>query len=159
MIAMLVIHRIDESMMPGSTKVVSQGSSGERDVTIEFTQSEGQSLGGDIVVSRVVHEMHPRIIVSGPAAIAIQMVATAYTGACGGCSGITAIGRPAGYGIVAVDPRVIPLGTHLYIAGYGPAIAGDTGGAIHGNRIDLGFNTYRAAMRFGRREVTVYRLK
>ena len=42
------------------------------------------------------------------------MVATAYTPYCSGCSGITATGRPAGHGIVAVDPRVIPLGTRLY---------------------------------------------
>lgn len=72
---------------------------------------------------------------------------------------MTALGRRAGYGIVAVDPRVIPIGTHLYIPGYGSAIAGDTGGDIVGNRIDLGFNTQRDAMLFGRRPVTVYRIK
>ncbi|MBV8655919.1 MAG: 3D domain-containing protein, partial [Candidatus Eremiobacteraeota bacterium] len=69
------------------------------------------------------------------------------------------IGRPAGHGIVAVDPSVIPLGTRLFIPGYGLAIAGDTGGAIRGFRIDLGFNSERDALLFGRREVTVYRLK
>jgi 3D (Asp-Asp-Asp) domain-containing protein len=60
---------------------------------------------------------------------------------------------------VAVDPRVIPLGTRLYIPGYGWAIAGDTGGDIVGNRIDLGFDSLRGAMEFGRRDITVYRLK
>jgi 3D (Asp-Asp-Asp) domain-containing protein len=60
---------------------------------------------------------------------------------------------------VAVDPRVIPMGTRLFIPGYGVAIAGDTGGAIRGNRIDLGFNSLSDALRFGRRAVTVYRLK
>ncbi len=89
----------------------------------------------------------------------VQMIATAYTANCYGCSGITAIGRPAGRGIVAVDPRVIPLGSHLYIPGYGFALAGDTGGDIRGNRVDLGFGSYGEAIQFGRREVTVYRLK
>ena len=72
---------------------------------------------------------------------------------------MTAIGRRAGHGIVAVDPRFIPIGTKLYISGYGWAIAGDTGGSIRGSRIDLGFDSDAEAMAFGRREVTVYRLK
>lgn len=94
------------------------------------------------------------------AAPALRMLATAYTAYCGGrCSGRTALGWPARRGIVAVDPRVIPLRTHLYIPGYGYAVAGDTGGAIRGRRIDLGFNTYRDARHFGRRDVTVYILQ
>ena len=69
--------------------------------------------------------------------------------------GITASGMKARYGVVAVDPRVIPLGTKLYIEGYGNAIAGDTGGAIKGNRIDLFYNSHSEAMNFGRRQVKV----
>ena len=86
------------------------------------------------------------------------MVATAYTAGCPGCSGYTATGYRAGHGIVAVDPRVIPLGTKLYIPGYGFAIAGDTGGAIVGDRIDLGFDSLDDAVAFGRRSVKVYTL-
>jgi 3D (Asp-Asp-Asp) domain-containing protein len=94
----------------------------------------------------------------------MSMVATAYdpgpasTGKSPGhpAYGITASGMRAGYGVVAVDPRVIPLGTRLYIPGYGNAIAGDTGGAIKGQRIDLGYATYNEAIRFGRQTVTVY---
>ncbi|MGH7683574.1 MAG: 3D domain-containing protein, partial [Vulcanimicrobiaceae bacterium] len=78
---------------------------------------------------------------------------------CYGCSGTTAIGLPAGFGIVAVDPRVIPLGTRLFIEGYGPALAGDTGGAIKGYRIDLGFNSYESAIHFGERPVRVFVLR
>lgn len=69
--------------------------------------------------------------------------------------GITASGMKARYGVVAVDPRVIPLGTKLYIEGYGNAVAGDTGGAIKGNRIDLFYNSRSAALNFGRRQVKV----
>jgi len=68
----------------------------------------------------------------------------------------TAIGLLAQRGVVAVDPSVIPLGSRLFIEGYGYAIAGDTGGAIQGMRIDLCFNTYDEAINFGRRTVKVY---
>jgi 3D (Asp-Asp-Asp) domain-containing protein len=90
---------------------------------------------------------------------AMHMLATAYTANCYGCSGWTKLGRHAGHGIVAVDPAVIPLGSRLYIPGYGHAIAGDTGGAIQGHRVDLGFNKDSEALRFGRRNVVVYVVK
>ena len=70
----------------------------------------------------------------------LRVFATSYDKTCPGCNEITASGLPTGYGVVAVDPRVIPLGTKLFIPGYGLATAGDTGGAIKGNKIDLGFN-------------------
>jgi len=90
----------------------------------------------------------------------MELVATAYSPYC--CRGVdsaTALGLRAGYGVVAVDPRVIPLRSRLYIEGYGYAIAGDTGGAIKGLRIDLGMDTLRAAKQFGRRAVRVYILE
>ena len=86
----------------------------------------------------------------------MSMEATAYLPSDGGGSGITAIGIPATYGVVAVDPSIIPLGSRLYIPGYGTAIAADTGGAIYGYRIDLCMESYAEAMDFGRRVVTVY---
>ncbi len=86
----------------------------------------------------------------------IYMEATAYLPGDGGGSGITASGIPATYGVAAVDPAVIPLGTRLYIPGYGEAVAADTGGAIVGNKIDLCMEDYGEAMQFGRRGVTVY---
>ena len=76
----------------------------------------------------------------------IPMLATAYSAATSGKSrdhpeyGITRSGLPAGYGIVAVDPKVIPLMTKLYIPGYGEALAGDTGGGVLGKHVDLGYN-------------------
>ena len=71
-------------------------------------------------------------------------------------AGITATGLPAVRGIAAVDPDVIPLGTRLFIPGYGEAIAADTGGAIVGNKIDLVMDSYGEAIDFGRQDVTVY---
>jgi 3D (Asp-Asp-Asp) domain-containing protein len=88
-----------------------------------------------------------------------RMVATAYDpgpGSCGpAASGKTAIGLRAGHGVVAVDPRMIPMKTRIYVEGYGYAVAGDIGSAIKGNRIDLGFRSRGQALSFGRRPVTV----
>ena len=70
-------------------------------------------------------------------------------------SGNTASGLPVGWGVVAVDPSVIPLGTHMTIPGYGEAVAADEGGAIVGSRIDLWFPTVAQADAWGRRVVTI----
>lgn len=76
----------------------------------------------------------------------ISMLTTAYSAATSGKDadhpryGITRSGLPAGYGVVAVDPKVIPLMTRLYVPGYGQAIAGDTGGRVIGKHVDLGYN-------------------
>ena len=86
------------------------------------------------------------------------MEATAYTAltAKANPTGYTANGMRAKYGIVAVDPGIIPLGSHVFIPGYGLAIAADTGGAIIGHRIDLCMDLYGDAVRWGRQPVTVY---
>ena len=69
--------------------------------------------------------------------------------------GHTASGLPVGYGIVAVDPTVIPLGTHMFVPGYGEAVAADTGSAVKGAIIDLWFPTLQQAQAWGRRSVTI----
>ena len=69
--------------------------------------------------------------------------------------GRTSTGIPTAPGVVAVDPSVIPLGTRLTIPGYGVGIAADTGGAVHGNTIDVWFATKALALQWGRRVVTV----
>lgn len=88
-----------------------------------------------------------------------DMEATAYLPTDGSAEGLTAMGIPATYGVVAVDPDVIPLGTKVYIPGYGVALAADTGGAIYGYKIDLCMESYDEAMDFGRRYVTVFVLE
>jgi 3D (Asp-Asp-Asp) domain-containing protein len=89
----------------------------------------------------------------------LTMVATAYDG-CYECNkpwyGYPSyIGLPLARGIVAVDPKVIPMGTKLYVEGYGNAIAADQGNAIKGNRIDLYFDTHQQALNYGMKTVKV----
>ena len=91
----------------------------------------------------------------------IELVATGYSPdprENGGYT-TTATGLPIGYGAAAVDPRVIPLGTKLYVEGYGYALACDTGGAIKGKRIDLAYDSYRLANTKGRKKVRVWILE
>jgi 3D (Asp-Asp-Asp) domain-containing protein len=87
---------------------------------------------------------------SPPAEGQLTVDAVAYS-----LPGYTASGLPVGKGVVAVDPSVIPLGTRLYVPGYGPAVAADVGTAIIGRIIDLWFPTYEQAAVWGRRTVTI----
>ncbi len=70
-------------------------------------------------------------------------------------SGNTASGLPVGVGVIAVDPNVIPLGTRVFVPGYGPAVAADVGSAIKGNIIDLWMSSTSEALAWGRRTVTI----
>ncbi|MDR3686284.1 MAG: 3D domain-containing protein [Coriobacteriia bacterium] len=85
----------------------------------------------------------------------INVIATAYSAEEPGASSGTATGPRCERGIVAVDPNVIPLGSHLYVPGYGYAIAGDTGGMINGRHIDLCFNSLFEVNSWGKRHVTI----
>ena len=87
---------------------------------------------------------------------ALTMSASAYTAYDDGNGQYTYGGNFLRKGLVAVDPTVIPLGTRLYIPGYGYAIADDIGGAIKGNKIDLAFENRGDALQFGRQRITVY---
>ena len=73
--------------------------------------------------------------------------------------GITATGVRFAPGIVAIDPRVIPFFTRVWVPGYGFGVAADTGSDIQGYRVDLGFSTYWEAIQWGRRAVNVYVLE
>jgi len=92
----------------------------------------------------------PQAAPAAGSSVRLTVIATAYS-----LPGSTASGLPVGPGVVAVDPTVIPLGTRMYVPGYGPAIAADTGTAIKGLRIDLWFATLAQAQAWGARTVTI----
>lgn len=130
------------------------GESAEAETPTEPAATEVATL---LPVEEVAPEDEIKAIDDGISYAAVMsMEASAYLPGDGNGAGITATGIPATYGVAAVDPGVIPLGTRLYIPGYGEAIAADTGGAIYGYRIDLCMESYSEAMQFGRRNVTVY---
>ena len=167
-IAIQVIRQKDDTMAQGEEEVVQVGQPGLERVQRETLYSNGTVIKTNDVSKVTQREMVPTIIkegtrevttsrnIAGRSSRAIVMEASAYLAGDGDGAGITATGVPAVRGIAAVDPDVIPLGTRLFIPGYGEAIAADTGGAIVGNKIDLVMDSYGEAMDFGRQDVTVY---
>ena len=153
-------------MAYGEKKVTQQGRNGVKTVTLER-----EYLGGELVnenVKDVVVKEEPvnEIVLKGTYRAnsvtdvftgesytytkVYDMEATAYTISDDGWSNKTASGMSTFVGMVAVDPNIIPLGTKIYVEGYGIAIAGDTGGAIKGNIVDLFFNSASECYQFGR---------
>lgn len=161
----------DSHMELGEKRVMHEGSTGSKNVFMKVATLDTGELIKTYLTEVVMQKPQEQIVAMGTVDTVKtsrgdlrftevkQMEATAYTPWDEGCIGITANGMKAGHGVVAVDPRVIPLGTRVYIEGYGYAIAADTGGAIKGNRIDLCMETKNEAFSFGRRPVKVYILE
>jgi len=161
---------VDPTLPRGVVRVLHEGRSGLKERRYKLTQANGKVLSREFLGEYLIRPPLDRVIMVGSRALVtnagrfagreyLNMVATAYAPNC--CPGVglrTAYGLQAGFGVVAVDPAIIPLGTHLYVEGYGHAIAGDTGGDIKGLRIDLGFGTTSEAIRYGRRTIRVYLL-
>ncbi|MCI1824246.1 MAG: G5 domain-containing protein [Megasphaera sp.] len=159
----------DDNLAQGEEQLIQEGINGRRTVKTNIVSLDGEIVGKEIISSSVIAEMKPMIRHIGTRATVevsrgnisryravFSMEATAYLPTDGSGEGITATGIPAHYGVVAVDPHVIPLGSRVFVPGYGEAIAADTGSAIVGNRIDLCMEDYGSCMQFGRRSVEVY---
>ncbi|WP_217588366.1 G5 and 3D domain-containing protein [Lentibacillus saliphilus] len=164
--------RRDGSLAKGKQKVIANGSEGKVVKTYEVTLENGQEVARELIEENVVQESSNKIVAVGtkqPDLVTLSdtsksgktftVTATAYSAYCNGCSGITATGinlKANPYKkVIAVDPNLIPLGTRVWVEGYGEAIAGDTGGAIKGHRIDVHVPTRKEALRFGYRRVQI----
>ncbi|MGB9840972.1 ubiquitin-like domain-containing protein [Thermovenabulum sp.] len=160
------ITRVDYNLHFGKQNIIQQGEDGEEKIITTIVYENGKVV--DKSTRKVITKpAKPQIIVRGGLMVAsrggvefaytakYRMLATAYTYT----GNLTRMGTKPRVGVVAVDPEVIPLGSKLYVEGYGFARAEDTGGAIKGERIDIFVESEAIAQRFGRRWVTVYLLK
>ncbi len=149
----------DPETEAGQDTVESEGKDGQLVKVIKVTFFEGKEYSRELVSSETT-PAEDKVIKKGTKIVwrtldtpegpvqywkKMRVYATHYDSHCLGCDEWTAIGMRAGKGVIAVDPRVIKLRSSVYVPGYGKAVAGDTGGAIKGNIIDLGFEDARTA--------------
>jgi len=154
------IYQDDPETEAGEEKVLDEGNDGKKVKIVKITSSkDGEEYSREIVSVETTQPKDKKILrgtkivwktlQTGDGEVKywkkMRVYATHYDSHCPGCDDYTAIGLKQGKGVVAVDPKVIPLRSSIYIPGYGMAIAGDTGGAIKGNIIDLGFEDARTA--------------
>lgn len=163
-----VIRQPDSTLEKGVEKVMEEGQDGIKTVVAKIHYADGVEVSAEQLSEKIKEAPKPRIVHVGTrdeidtsrGSMRFRRVATmeasAYLPTDGSGEGITATGVAARRGIVAVDPDVIPLGTRVFVQGYGLATAADTGSAIIGNKIDLCMEDSSEAWRFGRRSVKVY---
>ncbi|MBI2593995.1 G5 domain-containing protein [Candidatus Daviesbacteria bacterium] len=152
-------YKDDPEVEAGIETVAQEGEDGKKTTTTKITYYNGEEFERDIVDISIASPKN-KIISRGTKIVwktlqtpegeiqywkKMRVYATHYDSRCPGCNDWTAIGLRAGKGVIAVDPKVIKMRSNVYIPGYGKAIAGDTGGAIKGNIIDLGFDDARTA--------------
>ena len=158
----------DANLDSSVKKVKSEGIDGEKEIAYNVVYKDGVEVSRDIKSTKTILEPQNEVIIKGTNQVyasrggenitykkKVISISTAYTG-----GGITATGRTpvrsiGGLSTIAVDPSVIPLGSKVYVDGYGYAIASDTGGAIKGNSVDLYFNSRSDCINWGRKQVNV----
>jgi resuscitation-promoting factor RpfB len=168
------VNRKDSSLTKGQERVMQAGKTGTLQKRYEVVMENGKEVSRKLIDSKTLTDSVDKIVAVGtkPKPVVSRsksssqsggrefyVSSTAYTAYCSGCSGITATGynlkANPGAKVIAVDPNVIPLGSKVYVEGYGYAIASDTGGAIRGNKIDVFFSSKSQALSWGRRTVKI----
>ncbi len=180
-----VTEKPNASLSRGIRKVIEKGEKGKSKITYKISYADGVEVDRKAVKEKVITKAKGEVVEVGTkkttmddytiaygegtittsrnGTLSYSRVlycnATAYDAvSCGKKPGEarTATGAIAQRGVIAVDPRVIPLGTRVYVEGYGYAIAADTGGAIKGNIIDVCMDSREESFAWGRRNVKVY---
>ncbi len=181
-----VQKRANSRLDSGTEKVVKAGQEGIREKQYKVVTEDGKEISKKLVAESILKNPINMLVEFGTVlnhktsrgdtvrySKVLDMKATAYTASFEDTGknpgdpyfGITATGIKAKKGVIAVDPRVIPLYTRVYVEvvgktpDYGYAIAADVGGAIKGNRVDLYYDTRDYAMSFGVKRVKVYILQ
>lgn len=179
----------DPAMPEGQERIITEGIIGQVLCTADVEYLNAQEISRTVTNEKVLAEAQPQVVAVGTGESVGQQSdypligedvivlptgevltyyktdtfhATAYTMYDEGCNDTTATMTPVKWGVVAVDPRVVPYGTRMFIVNadgsfvYGIGTAEDCGGAINGKRLDLYMPTLREAFRYGRKDVTVY---
>lgn len=171
-----VITKKDDSLSKGKENIVKEGKDGLISKKYEVIKENGKEVKRKLLSEKVVNKKQDKVITVGTKTTVAQasrgasnvnstsgkeiyVSSTAYTASCKGCSGVTSTGvdlksNPDAK-IIAVDPSVIPMGSKVYVEGYGYAVAADKGGAIKGNRIDVFFSSKNDAYRWGVKKVKI----
>jgi uncharacterized protein YabE (DUF348 family) len=154
----------DSTLEQGLSRTLKAGKNGVARDTLLVTYYNGQEAKRDIIKIETLVQPVNKVVAMGNItsvsrggqrldfreALYVQATAYTYTGS------HTSTGNNPAVGMVAVDPAVIPLGSKLYIEGYGYAWAADTGGAIKGNAIDVFLEDHTQCVKWGRKTVKVY---
>lgn len=157
----------DSKLEAGLTRTVSRGSPGKVRQLMKVTCHDGKEVKREILSSELIRQPVNEVVARGTInsvsrgglrldfhrALIAEATAYTYTGR------NTATGRPPAVGLISVDPAVIPMGSRLYIEGYGFATAADRGSSIKGNKVDVFLESKEACRQWGRRPVKVYVLK
>lgn len=159
------IYQPDSSMTIGDTAVTQEGRSGKIQKTYTVTYTDGKETERDLIETETLKKKKDKIISYGtkiafgkPAGLQyvkkydkVRAVSYYFSGSPRGSYGL-----PCEFGTVAVDPKLIPLGSLLYIEGYGYAVANDVGSSIKGKTVDLYMEKYEQCLLWGARWTTVY---
>lgn len=153
-----VIVEEDSSLESGLEETRQEGAAGEKEVVYEVVYKNGVEFSKSVKSSKVVAEPVNKIVAQGTRRVfasrdgqlldyksVLYCESTAYSGGGVTATGTVPVRDPNGISTIAVDPRVIPLGSLVYVEGYGKAVAADTGGAIKGNIIDVYVNSEQEA--------------
>ena len=161
----------EDNTLSIDTKEIRQaGQNGEEEVTYRITKKDGKEVSREKISSKILKEAVTEIVAEGTAKVyasrsgdminykeVLYCEATAYCGGSLTATGTVPSYNPGGISTIAVDPRIIPLGSLVYVEGYGKAIAADTGGAIKGNIIDVYVDSESTAIQWGRKyDVPIY---
>ncbi|WP_335547789.1 ubiquitin-like domain-containing protein [Neobacillus drentensis] len=167
-----VVTKKDDRLEKGKEKILSKGKKGLVSKQYEVLLENGKEVSRKLLSEQKIAEKQDKVVAVGTKDLSLQVsrganeqgkefyvTATAYTAYCNGCSGRTATGlnlrANPNMKVIAVDPRVIPLGSKVYVEGYGYAVAADTGGAIKGYIIDLFMPSNKDCYRWGRKKVKI----
>ena len=162
----------DDSLYKDQKQVKLEGKNGLKEIEYQVVYKNGEEYSKEIINEKVISEPQNKIVIQGTKERVVNRgnsitnvidelycEATAYCTGSITASGTSPVRNPDGISTIAVDPSVIPIGTKVYVEGYGYAIAADTGGAIKGHIIDLYLNSESECENWGRRKVKVSIIK